>query len=56
VEVDVTRPVPGLTPVRTAIDGIDDGLVLLLAARARLAQLAGRLKLHAGARGRDPGR
>ncbi|MBK6334182.1 MAG: SCP2 sterol-binding domain-containing protein [Thermomonas sp.] len=54
--MDVTRPVPGLTPVRTAIDGIDDGLVLLLAARARLAQLAGRLKLHAGARGRDPGR
>ena len=24
---------PGLTPVRLAIDGVDDGLVLLLAAR-----------------------
>ena len=48
--------IPGLTPVRTAIDGIDDGLVLLLAARARLARLAGRLKVQAGARGRDPGR
>ena len=48
--------IPGLTPVRVAIDGVDDGLVLLLAARARLARLAGRLKSQAGARGRDPGR
>lgn len=48
--------IPGLTPVRVAIDGVDDGLVLLLAARARLARLAGLLKSHAGARGRDPGR
>lgn len=44
---------PGLTPVRVAIDGVDDGLVLLLAARARLARLAGRLKAQAGMRGRD---
>jgi predicted lipid carrier protein YhbT/chorismate mutase len=36
-----------------AIDGVDDGLVLLLAARARLARLAGRLKASAGAQGRD---
>ena len=48
--------IPGLTPVRAAIDGVDDGLVLLLAARARLARLAGRLKAQAGAHGRDPGR
>ncbi len=48
--------VPGLASVRTAIDGVDDGLILLLAARARLARLAGRLKAQAGARGRDPGR
>lgn len=48
--------IPGLMPVRAAIDGVDDGLVLLLAARARLAGLAGRLKSHAGAHRRDPGR
>ena len=46
--------IPGLTPVRTAINCVDDSLVLLLAARARLAALAGRLKSRAGARGRDP--
>ena len=45
--------IPGLTSVRVAIDGVDDGLVLLLAARARLVRLAGRLKGYAGARGRD---
>jgi predicted lipid carrier protein YhbT/chorismate mutase len=39
--------------VRLAIDGVDDGLVVLLAARARLAQLAGRLKAQAGISGRD---
>ncbi len=44
---------PGLSPVRLAIDGVDDGLVVLLAARARLAQLAGRLKAQAGISGRD---
>lgn len=47
---------PGLTPVRLAIDGVDDGLVLLLAARARLARLAGRLKSGAGVQGRDNAR
>ena len=52
----IAARIPGLTPVRVAIDGVDDGMVLLLAARARLARLAGRLKSHAGARGRDPGR
>lgn len=46
----------GLTPVRLAIDGVDDGLVLLLAARTRLARLAGRLKAGAGVRGRDDAR
>src|SRR5690606_20161906 len=44
---------PGLSPVRLAIDGVDDGLVLLLAARARLARVAGRIKARAGVRGRD---
>ena len=47
---------PGLTPVRLAIDGVDDGLVLLLAARTRLARLAGRLKAGAGVPGRDEAR
>ena len=47
---------PGLTPVRLAIDGVDDGLVLLLAARSRLARLAGRLKAGAGMQGRDDAR
>ena len=37
----------GLAPVRLAIDGVDDGLVLLLATRTRLARLAGRIKAHA---------
>ena len=52
----MTERAPGLTPVRLAIDGVDDGLVLLLAARARLARLAGRLKAHAGVQGRDDAR
>ncbi len=47
---------PGLTPVRLAIDGVDDGLVLLLAARTRLARLAGRIKAGAGVQGRDDAR
>ena len=46
----------GLMPVRLAIDGIDDGLVLLLATRARLARLAGRIKARAGVPGRDVAR
>ena len=46
----------GLAPVRLAIDGVDDGLVLLLAARTRLARLAGRLKAGAGVPGRDEAR
>lgn len=46
----------GLAPVRLAIDGVDDGLVLLLATRTRLAQLAGRIKAHAGVQGRDGAR
>ncbi len=46
----------GLAPVRLAIDGVDDGLVLLLAARTRLARLAGRIKARAGVQGRDGAR
>ncbi|WP_447896428.1 ubiquinone anaerobic biosynthesis accessory factor UbiT [Stenotrophomonas acidaminiphila] len=46
----------GLAPVRLAIDGVDDGLVLLLATRKRLARLAGRIKAHAGVQGRDGAR
>ena len=49
----MTERVPGLSPVRLAIDGVDDGLVVLLAARAHLAKLAGRLKAQAGIFGRD---
>ncbi len=52
----MTERTPGLTPVRLAIDGVDDGLVLLLAARQRLAKLAGRLKAASGANGRDGAR
>lgn len=47
---------PGLAQVRLAIDGIDDGLVLLLAARSRLARVAGRIKARTGGQGRDPAR
>lgn len=46
----------GLALVRLAIDGVDDGLVVLLAARTRLAGLAGRLKAQAELHGRDGGR
>lgn len=52
----MTERAPGLTPVRLAIDGVDDGLVLLLAARTRLARLAGHLKAGAGMTGRDDAR
>lgn len=45
-----------LAGVRRAIDGVDDGLVLLLAVRLRLARLAGRLKAEAGLAMRDAGR
>lgn len=45
-----------LAGVRRAIDGVDDGLVLLLAARLRLARLAGRLKSEAGMAMRDASR
>lgn len=47
---------PGLAQVRRAIDGVDDGLVLLLAARSRLAGIAGRIKARAGITGRDVAR
>lgn len=50
----MTERTPGLAQVRLAIDGIDDGLVVLLAARARLARVAGRLKVRTGGPGRDP--
>lgn len=46
----------GLARVRLAIDAIDDGLVLMLAARSRLARVAGRIKATAGATGRDEAR
>lgn len=52
----MNRPVPGLAPLRHAIDGVDDGLVLLLAARTHLARLVGRLKAGAGMTGRDAAR
>ena len=47
---------PALAPVRLAIDGVDDGLVVLLATRKRLARLAGRIKTRAGMQGRDGAR
>lgn len=46
----------GLAAVRLAIDGVDDGLVLMLAARGRLARIAGRLKARAGVSGLDDAR
>ncbi|TWI12498.1 ubiquinone anaerobic biosynthesis accessory factor UbiT [Aerolutibacter ruishenii] len=52
----MTENMPGLAQVRRAIDGVDDGLVLLLAARSRLARVAGRIKARAGAGGRDEAR
>lgn len=45
-----------LDRARGAIDGIDDGLILLLAARRRLVRVAAWLKSRAGLVGRDPGR
>lgn len=52
----MTEIARGLSKVRLAIDGIDDGLVLLLAARSRLARAAGRIKARAGVQGRDDAR
>jgi len=52
----MTEHARGLAPVRLAIDGVDDGLVLLLATRKRLARLAGRIKARAGVQGRDGAR
>ena len=52
----MTTPALALAPVRLAIDGIDDGLVVLLATRKRLARLAGRIKTRAGVQGRDGAR
>ena len=45
-----------LTHARGLIDGIDDGLVALLAARHRLVWMAGRLKQRLGVPVRDPAR
>ncbi|WP_399682873.1 SCP2 sterol-binding domain-containing protein [Xenophilus sp.] len=45
-----------LRPVRRLIDGVDDALVLLLAARGRLAAAAARGKRRAGLPPRDPDR
>lgn len=45
-----------LAQARGLIDGIDDGLVALLAARYRLVGMAGRLKQRLGAPVRDPAR
>ncbi|WP_240126322.1 ubiquinone anaerobic biosynthesis accessory factor UbiT [Thermomonas alba] len=42
-----------LPPLRLAIDGLDDGLLLLLAARTHLARAAGALKAGSGVQGRD---
>ncbi len=45
-----------LDRARGAIDGVDDGLILLLAMRRRLVQVVAWLKSRAGLAGRDPGR
>lgn len=45
-----------LERARGAIDGVDDGLILMLAARRRLVRLVGAFKARAGAPGRDHGR
>ena len=45
-----------LDRARSAIDGVDDGLILLLATRRRLVRLVAWLKSRAGMSGRDPGR
>lgn len=42
-----------LDRMRGAIDGVDDGLILLLAARRRLVHVVARLKARAGRLGRD---
>lgn len=48
--------VRGLRALRLAIDAVDDGLVLLLASRTRLAGVAGRIKADARVHGRDAAR
>lgn len=45
-----------LARTRGAIDAVDDGMLLLLAARRRLVQVAARLKPRAGLVARDPAR
>lgn len=45
-----------LDRVRGAIDGVDDGLILLLAARRRLVRIVAWLKMRTGTTGRDPRR
>ncbi|WP_201316140.1 SCP2 sterol-binding domain-containing protein [Dyella sp. EPa41] len=45
-----------LDRTRGAIDGVDDGLILLLATRRRLVRLVAWLKARAGVAGRDAGR
>lgn len=45
-----------LDRARGAIDGVDDGLILLLAARRRLVRVVAWLKSRAGLAGRDHGR
>jgi predicted lipid carrier protein YhbT/chorismate mutase len=55
-----TPPMPAerfaLARARGAIDAVDDGLLLLLAARRRLVHAVGWLKPRAGVAMRDPGR
>lgn len=45
-----------LARARGAIDAVDDGLLLLLAARRRLVRVVARLKPHAGVAAHDPAR
>lgn len=52
----MTEHARALAPVRLAIDGVDDGLVMLLATRRHLARLAGRIKGRTGLPGRDAAR
>lgn len=45
-----------LARARTAIDAVDDGMLLLLAARRRLVRMVAQLKPRAGVPARDPAR